>query len=440
MTTPIYDFVRRYAASDTLRLHMPGHKGRLSPLGCEAFDLTEISGAGALYESGGIIAESEQNAASLFGSGRTLYSTEGSSQCIRAMVYLTLLARPEKAPPVIVAARNAHKAFIHAAALCDAEIVWLWPEKRDSLCACRITPEGLEGTLKLLSAPPAAVYTTSPDYLGNMADVAGLAAVCKQYGVPLLVDNAHGAYLKFLPESRHPLDLGTALCCDSAHKTLPALTGGAYLHISKDAPAAFAAHAKQAMALFGSTSPSYLTLSSLDLCNQTLSENDPTRLSETIRRMEAAKAALRENGWQVGQSDPLRLTLRGDGFGIAARLRKGGVEPEYADRDFCVLMATPENPPGALEYIAAVLGRNDLPAPAPVSLPLGRCETVCTPREALFAPQETVPAAEALGRVCGAPTVSCPPAVPVAVSGERIGTEALTLFDYYGIQKISVLR
>ena len=194
------------------------------------------------------------------------------------------------------------------------------------------------------------------------------------------------------------------------------------------------------MALFGSTSPSWLTLSSLDLCNRYLSDGYPARLAETVKRLEAVKAALRRNGWQVEPGDPLRLTLRGDGFGVAARLRAGNIEPEYADRDFCVGMATPENPPEELEQIVRALGANDLPAPAPGLLPPGKCETVCTPRVALFAPQETVPAAEALNRVCGAPTVSCPPAVPIAVSGERVGPEALELFEYYGIREISVLK
>ena len=87
MNTPIFDFVRSYAASGGARLHMPGHKGR-SLLGCEALDITEISGADALYEASGIIAESENNAAKLFRSARTFYSTEGSSQCIRAMLAL----------------------------------------------------------------------------------------------------------------------------------------------------------------------------------------------------------------------------------------------------------------------------------------------------------------------------------------------------------------
>ena len=114
-----------------------------------------------------------------------------------------------------------------------------------------------------------AFYLTSPDYLGGMQDIAALSAVCDAHGVPLLVDNAHGAYLRFLPGgSRHPIDLGAAACCDSGHKTLPVLTGGAYLHLGPKAPVQEESTVRSALALFGSTSPSYLILQSLDACNR----------------------------------------------------------------------------------------------------------------------------------------------------------------------------
>lgn len=444
MKTPIADFVRQYSLSGTARFHMPGHKGRPF-LGCEEMDITEIAGADALYEAEGIIAASERSASELFGSRRTLFSTEGSSQCIRAMLHLALTCRPAGADPVVVAARNVHKAFVYAAALLDLEVVWLWPEGGSrSLCACPVTAGTLERTLADLPRPPAAVYLTSPDYLGNQADLAAAAEICRRRGTILAVDNAHGAYLRFLSPSRHPMDLGADLCCDSAHKTLPVLTGGAYLHISKTAPAAFRENARAALALFGSTSPSYLTLASLDLCSRYLSENYPARLAEAVRRLEALGKTISANGWQVEPSDPLRLTLRAPsgltGLDLADRLRRGGAECEYADRDFLVLMTTPENGPEDLARVSAALGENRAPAAPAVSLPLAKGERVLSIREALFAPQESVPAEESLGRVCGAPTVSCPPAVPIAVSGERIGPEALALFRYYGVKRVDVLK
>lgn len=438
MNTPVADFVQRYAKAGTARLHMPGHKGRCF-LGCEPWDITEIHGADALYEAEGILAESEQNAAALFGSQRTCYSTEGSSQCIRAMLYLAVAANGSH---TVVAARNVHRAFVSAAALLDLEIRWLWPEESRSLCGCPISPTQLEETLHSLPEPPAAVYLTSPDYLGGMAEIPALAQVCHQHGTLLLVDNAHGAYLRFLQPSLHPLDLGADLCCDSAHKTLPVLTGGAYLHLSPTAPAQLAPLAKSALGLFGSTSPSYLTLASLDLCNRYLAEGYPQRLAEAVERLAELREKLTAAGWRVEPSDPLRVTVaapRGvTGQELAGQLRRQGVECEYADRDFLVLMATPENTPEELAQAAAALGQ--CPGEAnPPQLPLARGERACSIRQAAFAPRETVDAAHSLGRVCGLPTVGCPPAIPIAVSGERITPEALALFAYYGIEQVEVL-
>lgn len=438
MNTPVADFVQRYAKAGTARLHMPGHKGRCF-LGCEPWDITEVHGADALYEAEGILAESEQNAAALFGSQRTCYSTEGSSQCIRAMLYLAVTASGSR---TVVAARNVHRAFVSAAALLDLEIRWLWPEESRSLCGCPISPAQLEEALGSLPEPPAAVYLTSPNYLGGMAEIPALAQVCHQHGTLLLVDNAHGAYLRFLEPSLHPLDLGADLCCDSAHKTLPVLTGGAYLHLSPAAPARLAAMAKSALGLFGSTSPSYLTLASLDLCNRYLAEGYPQRLAETVGRLEGLREKLAAAGWQVESSDLLRVTVAAPsevtGQKLARRLRRQGVECEYADRDFLVLMATPENTPEELARAVAALGQCPGEANLP-QLPLARGERACSIRQAAFAPRETVDAAHSLGRICGLPTVGCPPAIPIAVSGERIAPEALALFEYYGISQVEVL-
>ena len=130
MNTPIYDFVNDYIASKTSRLHMPGHKGQ-SLLGCEERDLTEITGADDLFHADGIIAESERNAARLFGTHRTFYSTEGSSHVIRAMLMLASSCCPYRRVSgrfTVLAARNVHKAFISACALLDLDVEWLYPE------------------------------------------------------------------------------------------------------------------------------------------------------------------------------------------------------------------------------------------------------------------------------------------------------------------------
>lgn len=438
MNTPIYDFVKAYADSRPARMHMPGHKGN-GPLGVERFDITEITGADDLYHPHGIIAASEQNAARLFGSACTVYSTEGSSQCIRAMVHLAA-GRVTEGKPLFFAARNAHKAFLYAAALADAEIEWLWPEGAAGLCSCPVTPEQLEHALSRAERTPAAVYVTSPDYLGNLLPIKALAEVCHRHGTLLLVDNAHGAYLRFLPESLHPMDLGADLCCDSAHKTLPVLTGGAYLHMNGVCAAEFTPHVREVMALYGSTSPSYLTLSSLDLCNDYLERQIHTDLANLLPAVEQARAALAANGWQLAGDEPLKLTIRCPGTRVAEGLAEQNMFCEYADGEHLVLMLSPAADAADLERLVAALGKNRQGAPAPADLPPLRPERVLSPRQALFAPQDHIPVAEAVGRVCAAPTVSCPPAVPMVVSGEVVDEAALAWLTHYGMDTICVVQ
>ncbi len=466
METPIADFVARYAKEDISRLHMPGHKG-MPMLGCEPLDITEIHGADELYDAEGIIAQSEANATQIFGTAGTYYSTEGSSQCIRTMLFLALQAAPGTGRrPVLLAARNAHKALIYAAALLDFDIRWLWPEAGadDSLCACPVTPAQLALALERAEKDgiqPFGVYITSPDYLGGVQPVSALADVCRSAGVPLLVDNAHGAYLHFLPQgSSHPIAQGAAFCCDSAHKTLPVLTGGAYLHIGPTAPVKDISAVKNSMALFGSTSPSYLTLQSLDLCNKYLSEDYRSRLAACIQRMDSLKAELNEAAAAHGlaapvrPSEPLKLTIDAAALGrtgesAAAFLRAGKIEPEYVDSRYIVLMVTPENTEQdfkrlretLLALIAQAVGRSVQAASIP-SLAQLRLEAKqqCTIRQAVFSPQCIIPVEDAVGHICALPMVSCPPAIPIAVSGERIGPAAAQLFEAYGIKEIAVIR
>lgn len=444
MNTPIADFVRSYIRSDVSRLHMPGHKGR-AVLGCEDWDITEVSGADSLYEADGIIDESESNAAVLFGSRRTFYSTEGSSQCIKAMLYLAVTLRRPGSSPVIAAARNVHRSFISAAALIGFDVKWIWPEgEMTSVCACPVSPEALDRSLNEMDAPPAAVYVTSPDYLGNMQDITGLAAVCHEHGTILAVDNAHGAYLHFCDPKMHPLDLGADICCDSAHKTLPVLTGGAYLHMAHTLPACFEEQARSALALFGSTSPSYLTLCSLDMCNAALSDSYSRELSETILRIDRFCKQLADLGWQFNRGEPLKVTIHAsqsgiEGHALAKRLRASGVEMECVDRDDLVLMITPMNPSADLDRVIAGMGK----APGGVSLcaplPVASGKQVMTIREAMFAPKETVSVRAAKGRVCAAPTVSCPPAIPIVVPGETVTDEAIYISEYYGMDRMDVV-
>ncbi len=444
MNTPIADFVRGYDKMNIDRLHMPGHKGQ-SFLGCEAFDITEVNGADALYEAEGIIAESEANATKLFDTKKTLYSTEGSSQCIRAMLYLALLNKKTNQKPVVVAARNVHKAFVYAAALLDLEVVWIYPEgDMRSLCSCEVSNDSLKQALESLEEPPIAVYVTSPDYLGGQLDIAGLANVCHENGTILAVDNAHGAYLHFTEYRNHPIDLGADICCDSAHKTLPVLTGGAYLQIGKNAPELFASSGKQAMALFGSTSPSYLILSSLDLCNQYLANDYEDKLRNCIKNVDKLKIQLQKQGWQVENTEPLKLTLSAPanmtGQTLADRLRTKQIECEFADPDYMVCMFTPEVKIETYHQVAEILGENTSIYEEKRPMKAVKCEQVISIRQAIFREHEKVKVKEAVGRICASPAVSCPPAIPIVVSGEEVNEAAIEIFEHYGLECLDVVK
>ena len=444
MKTPIFDFLRRYADSNTLRLHMPGHKGQ-SLLGMESWDITEIHGADDLFHPEGIIRESEENASRLFGC-RTLYSTEGASLSIRAMLYLAHQhARLLGKSPRILAGRNAHRSFLSGAVLLGLDVVWLQPAKKESYLSCAPTAEEIEAILSQADAPTA-VYLTSPDYLGGCADISAIADVCHRHGVLLLVDNAHGAYLRFLPTSAHPMDLGADMVCDSAHKTLPALTGGAYLHLADTIPEEIAAQAKPAMALFGTTSPSYLILASLDAVNGYLDDGYRDRLAETVEEICDLRNALITHGYDLLGEEPLKLTVSAKSYGyegvdFADALRARNVECEFADRDFAVMMLTPETGKDGIarlrEALLSIPKRQAITERPPE---MGLPEKIMSIREAAMAAKETVAAKDSLGRILADVSVSCPPAVPIVVCGERIDVDALRCFDYYGIDTCTVVK
>ncbi len=454
MTTPICDFVRDYAASGTVRLHMPGHKGR-THVGCERMDITEIQGADSLWEADGIIRESERNASALFGTD-TYYSTEGSSLCIRAMLYLIqLTARSQGKGAVIAAGRNAHRTFVSGVALLDIDVRWLWPEEDDggglSYLSFHIMPEGLDKTLtgweRTEQGRVTAVYLTTPDYLGQTIPVAALAEVCHRHGVLLVVDNAHGAYRRFLQPSRHPMDEGADMCCDSAHKTLSALTGGAYLHVAPSAGSLCVERAREAMAMFGSTSPSYLILQSLDAVNRMLSDGYPEQLHRLCNRIDRLKQNLHEYGYETVGDEPIKLTVAARRFGytgeeLATLMREEGIECEFADPDYTVFMMTTDTDERDLERLEAALTsvpRRRACPPRPGFTPDQRPVTVLTPREVLYAPRETVPLSCAVGRILADMVLACPPAVPLVVCGERITEGAARLLAYYGVDVCCVV-
>ena len=445
MNTPLCDFLEKYSADNKVRFHMPGHKGRLFT-GTEELDITEVDGADVLYSASGVIKQSMDNASALFGTAKTLYSTEGSSLSIRAMVYLIkLYALSKGEKPEILAFRNAHKTFITACAVTDTEITWLYGKGNKGVTCCDIDAETVREYLVKREKLPTALYVTSPDYLGNMADIKALSELCKEKGIILAADNAHGAYLNFLSVNQHPINLGADICCDSAHKTLSVLTGGGYLHISKKAPSLFSEKAEYALSLFASTSPSYLIMRSLDMANGLLGTDYKDSLACFIKKVQCLKDSLTDKGYSFVGSEPLKLTFESKKYGykgteLAEYLYRKNIVCEFSDEDYTVLMLTTSNTEDELSYLLKVL--SDLPKKAEISAKpphITAPERVISLSECIYMPTEKIATESAVGRICGAINVSCPPAVPVVIAGERIGESEKTLLDYYGVTEIEVI-
>lgn len=441
MKTPIVSFLKSYQEKSPVRMHMPGHKGA-GILGFEGMDLTEIYGADELFAAEGIIKESEQNASSLFGCP-TYYSTQGSTLCIQTMC--TILCQDAKSKgkkPKILAGRNAHRSFIHAAALLDFEIEWLYGNS--DYLSCKIHAEDLEKAI--IESLPTAVYLTNPDYLGNLLDIQSLASVCKKHNVLLAIDNAHGAYLRFLEPSLHPIDLGADLCCDSAHKTLPVLTGGAYLHLSESLNQVWKNDVKHFMEYFSSTSPSYLIMASLDAANKVLDTTFRNSLFECVRRVDGLKNTLIQHGYTILSGEPMKITISTKEFGytgneIANLLMECDIYPEFYDSDYIVLMPSPYNTKDDLKRLETCLcGIERKPLLINKPPKLEQSKKAMNVRQALFSSSITLDVSKSLGQVCSSVTVSCPPAILPVIPGEVISESSIEVMRYYDIETVRVVK
>jgi len=418
--TPIHDFLVNYSKKGFTRCHMPGNKGRNF-----AHDISEIHGAGNLYAVGAdfmsahdIIAESEQIAARLFGAEKTLYSCSGSTLAIQAMLALIKTAGGSR----ISAFRYAHRSFISVCALLDFEVDWIYP---DEFLSAKLNPADVKDGAD-------AVFVNSLDYYGGACDIKSFADISS----PLLVDNAHGAYLVLT--GNHPILQGAAMTADSAHKTLPALTGAAYLHVGDKR---FITNAKAMTALFGTSSPSYLILESLDLCNKHIAQLKESG-AEAFEFIAELKSKL-----PARESDPLRITINAREYGysgieLAAELRKNKVECEYADENCTVLLFSTITTRTETDAVQAAFSKIAQKKPlTAVNYPVLKPERAMSVRNALFAPVQNcavLPLEEAIGKVCAEVNAPCPPGVPLIMPGEIISREVADLLKSFGVKSIRI--
>ncbi len=446
--TPLVKAVNEYLKRDAARFHMPGHKGFLMHREPNQFsdaylyDITEVQGVDSLYEANGAIRETEEAFARIYGAKRTLLSAGGATLCIQTM--LALVAREGGK---IIAGRNLHTSALNAMALLGLSPIWVYP---DQSAGCgmggRLRPEDVRVELQK-SPDVCAVYITSPDYFGILSDVEQIAKICRSYRVPLLVDNAHGSHLKFRKPSLHPIDLGADMCCDSLHKTMPVLTGGALLHIANER---YIPAAKQRMSMFGSTSPNYLIMLSCDRCISYIEKGELLAEFEAVcGRVRALEELAEKKGFvlldsKAGTRDYTKLVLSVYNWGISGsqfgeRLRAGGIEPEYVSDMWAVLMASPENLGGDYRRVEKFLNAWDLPAVQSTSAQVvPRLEPAMSLRSAIFASSEMVSIENSTGRIASAMVCPCPPGIPIVIPGEKIDDEAVKLLKTCGICCIKV--
>lgn len=444
--TPLKRALDEYIRQDYARLHMPGHKGAfISPFGeLMAYDVTEVEGTDSLFEDDGPLKELEEIFTRLYDTKETVMSAGGSTLCIQAM--LRMVAKKDGR---ILAGRNIHAAAVNAMALLGLEPVWVYPNrKQEERLIGEISPDEIrsvlekekqEGTLDSLCA----VYVTSPDYFGVMSDIRSIAQIAHEYGLPLLVDNAHGAHLHFLKEEYHPMQLGADLCCDSLHKTMPALTGAALLHTSD---AKYCPQMKGAMTVFGSTSPNYLIMLSMDSTAAFLMQDGAERIQQTVTRCEELRQKAREKGFVLPQHcDPMRLTLPLAGTGWDAQnfrklLRKHKIMEEYLSDSGCVLLFSPFNREEDFKRTEALLDEVLIQKQPFTAFPIVPSGKVMSLREAFLSPKESVPVEKAEGRIAAQVKITCPPGIPLVMPGERLHKEIIKILKNSGIFVIDVVK
>ena len=420
-------------AAERYPLHMPGHKRRQPPapgLSCYAFDLTEIDGADDLHDADGILAQAMGRTAALYGSARCWYLVGGSTVGLLAGIRAVAPFGSE-----VIVARGCHKAVYHALELGHLTAHYVTAPVVEAFGVYgSIPPAAVEAAL---AAHPRArcVILTSPTYEGVQSDVAAIAALCHARGVPLLVDEAHGAhYLPFaepLGWRGGAVAAGADLVVQSAHKTLPSLTQTAWLH--RNGTLVDPAAVDRQLDVFETSSPSYPLLVSLDGCTGWLRENGPAAFAAWRARLDRFAAAARRwhNTPVLGLGperrdffafDDGKILLRIGAAG-AAQLRVAGFEPEMVCGPNVLAMTSPCDDGDALDRLAAWLGERDAAAPPPPragALLPAPGPARCTIAEALDRPAATMPLAEAVGKTAAEYVWAYPPGVPLVAPGEQV--------------------
>ena len=417
MNAPLYSALTDLAGQNPLRMHIPGHKGRLGGAfaGLSEIDFTEIPPVGNLYTGEGPVRQAERAFAQRGGARDALFFSGGTTQGI-----YTMLDAAAGMGGTLILDRGCHKSLCHGMAMLDITPVWLLPEW--DLLPRPISPDMVRQALE--AHPEAkALCLTSPSYYGVLTPLREIAEICHERGVFLLVDQAHGAHFPFvgLPTG---VEEGADLCVVSAHKTLPALGGGSVLYIGKNAPWD-PLYLKARSALYATTSPSWPVLASIDYARAALEQHN-TYPAVAALTAEYRDRINRETPFHAltGDLDPCRLTVDMGtlgGLSAEALLGERNIYVELADDRFLALVITCQDTRADLERLLAGLKalpfRGEGPARMDPPPPPGIRKSI---RNALYGPTEQLPLAQAAGRICAQIVAPYPPGIPVLCPGEEI--------------------
>ena len=459
LRAPLAEAMRDYAAKKPSAFHTPGHKQGLGAhellkeLVTPAGLAREVSVADALddlVDASGCIREAQDSAAALYGAEAAFFAVNGTTGAIHAMVMATL-----KPGDKALVARNIHRSTLNALILAGAEPIFLPPTINVEFgLAMGLSVETVRQAVAVNPGAKALILT-SPTYCGAASDLTSLADILHQNKMLLLVDEAHGAHLKF--SDRLPPDAitsGADMAAQSTHKLLGAMTQCSLLLLGKTG-GIDRRRLHQALTLLTTTSPNYLLLASLDIARFQMADqgeflvNRAVDLAGELRHklslLPEIKLLTPQHLDADQELDATKITVSVAGLGLSGSeamkiLRQEyGIEAELADATnvlFIISYADGREQTNRLANALADLakrrrGETATPFVAPLP-PIPR--QIITPRKAFFAAQRVLPLAEAAGSIAAEEIMFYPPGVPVICPGEEIDQAAL---DYLRLMKKS---
>lgn len=457
----LLDRLEEYGNSDYYPFHMPGHKRKNMMEGREfpspwSIDITEIDGFDNLHHPEGILKRSMEKAAAVYGADHTYYLVNGSTCGILSAVCGTV-------PPggKILMARNCHKSVYNGLVLNRLTPVFLYPQMPpDCGYPGSIRPEDVENCLKEdHNRSVRAVLVTSPTYEGIVSDIRAIAGIAHRYGIPLIVDEAHGAHLSFAAEqSGFPepaLSCGADVVIQSLHKTLPCFTQTALLHLK--GKLADREKVERYLGIFQSSSPSYLFMAGIEQCIFYMNGSGRKKMEQygnMLRNFFTSAAELRnlevpdgfeESGDGIFSRDPSKIVISTkkagnmDGNRLGELLRsRYHLEMEMCAPEHVVAMTSPADTEigfsrliGALKEIDEALEREQGKEMEKVKTDIPPAEVCMPPDRALNSQAERRNMKEAAGTVSAEFVYLYPPGIPVLAPGERIREEAVFMIQQF---------